>query len=103
MLSLKDVVTIKIILQNQNVLQDIGGGCEIRTHGGHDPITGFQDQLHKPLGQPSVFGAMFSFLRESMKESQLGATANGFHLEGLENAENLTTDSIIPQTSLPVG
>ena len=34
----------------------IGGGCEIRTHGGFDPITGFQDQLHKPLGQTSVYG-----------------------------------------------
>ena len=44
-----------------------GGGCEIRTHGGFDPITGFQDQLHKPLGQPSVFGAMFNSLRKPIE------------------------------------
>lgn len=29
-----------------------GGGCGIRTHGTSLP-TGFQDQVHRPLGQPS--------------------------------------------------
>ena len=45
----------------------VGGGCEIRTHGGFDPITGFQDQLHKPLGQTSAFGAIFNFLRNVVR------------------------------------
>ena len=44
-----------------------GGGCEIRTHGGFDPITGFQDQLHKPLGQTSALGAIFHFLRNVVR------------------------------------
>ncbi len=37
------------------VLPDVlGGGRGIRTHETLLP-TGFQDQLHRPLGQPSVF------------------------------------------------
>ena len=31
------------------------------------PITSFQDWLLKPLGQTSVFGAMFNFLRKAVR------------------------------------
>ena len=31
-----------------------GGGSEIRTHGSSERVTGFQDQLLKPLGHPST-------------------------------------------------
>ena len=54
-------------LQKDELSAGFGGGCEIRTHGGFDPITGFQDQLHKPLGQTSVFWAIFSFLRKVVR------------------------------------
>lgn len=58
----------KNILQNTNILQDIGGGLGIRTLGEFlTPIIGFQDQLLKPLGQPSVFEAVFIFLRKVVR------------------------------------
>ena len=37
-----------------NCVWKFGGGSEIRTHGSSERVTGFQDQLLKPLGHPST-------------------------------------------------
>ena len=54
-----------------------GGGYRIRTCGGYSP-TGFQDQRHKPLGQPS---ALSGFLTPSK---------TGRHSEHLSNVQIIT-------------
>lgn len=40
---------------NRSDISPNGGRCGIRTHGSLSTITGFQDRLHKPLGQPAIF------------------------------------------------